>query len=77
MNKERRSKLIDLRERLTAIKTELEEVKDGEQGALDNMPDSLQEGKRGQQMAGNIEILDDMIDCLDQSDDSLSSLIDV
>lgn len=76
MNKERRAKLVDLRERLTAIKAELEEVKDGEQDALDNMPENMQDGERGQQMAGNVEIMDDVIDYLDQSDESLSSLID-
>jgi transposase len=76
MNKERRARLVDLRERLTAIKAELEEVKDGEQDALDNMPESLQEGERGQVMSGNVEIMYDVIDYLDQSDESLSSLID-
>lgn len=77
MNKERRAKLVDLRERLTAIKAELEEVKGGEQDALDNMPESLQDGERGQQMSGNVEIMDDVIDYLDQSDESLSSLMRV
>lgn len=76
MNKDRRNKLVDLSMRLTAIKAELEEVKDGEQEALDNMPESLQDGERGQKMAGNVEIMDDVIDYLDQSDESLSSLID-
>ena len=75
MNKERRAKLVDLRERITAIKAELEEVKDGEQDAIDNMPESLQDGERGQAMAGNVEIIDDVIDYLDQSEESLSSLI--
>jgi hypothetical protein len=76
MNKERRAKLVNLRERLTVIKAELEDVKDLEQNALDNMPENMQDGERGQQMSGNVEIMNDVIDYLDQSDESLSSLID-
>lgn len=76
MNKERRAKLVDLRDRLTGIKSEIEEVKDAEQDAFDNLPESLQASERGQIIEGNVEIMFDVLEYLEQTDESLSGLLD-
>jgi chromosome segregation ATPase len=55
MNNERRKEIAALRTRLEAVQSEfesirdeLESVKDSEREAFDNMPESLQQGDRGQ-----------------------------
>ena len=42
MNKNRRKRIADLRERIDIIKNELEEVMEEEQDARDNLPNNLQ-----------------------------------
>lgn len=75
MNKERRKRLEDLMGQLSTIKDEIEELRDAEQDAFDNMPESLQAGERGEQMEGNAEILDDVADLLAQIDESLNEIV--
>ena len=58
----------------------LEAVLDEEQEALDNMPESLQEGERGQQMQEYIDSLNTVLDDLGNIDmdsvmDSLRDII--
>lgn len=52
MNKERRKKLSD-------ICNLLEEVRDEEQEALDNLPESLQLTEKGENMERNIDAIED------------------
>ena len=55
----------------------LEEVKDEEQEALDNMPYSLQESERGQQMQEYIDTMDSVLSDLDLIDtEDLSSQLE-
>lgn len=75
MNKLRRkelSRIIEKLERLEAlrleIKDELETVLEEEQEAFDNLPESLQESERGQQMQEYIEAMDGALDALDEYD---------
>ena len=75
MNTLRRNKLcriIEKLQRLEAlrleIKDELESVLEEEQECLDNMPESLQESERGQQMQEYIEAMDGALDALDEYD---------
>lgn len=75
MNKERRKRLEDLMGQLSTIKDEIEELRDAEQDAFDNLPESLQAGERGEQMEGNAEILDDVADLLAQIDESLNEIV--
>ena len=46
MNKNRRKRIADLRERIDIIKNELEEVMEEEQDARDNLPNNLQDSDR-------------------------------
>lgn len=65
MNKQRRSVLRDLIDRLNPIRDELESVKDEEQDAYDNLPDGLRDGMRGEMMAENVDGLQEAIDALE------------
>lgn len=75
MNKERRKKLEDLLGQLSTIKDEIEELKEAEQEAFDNLPDSLQQGERGQGMEGNVEILEDTVGSLEEIDERLQEIV--
>ncbi|EQB33536.1 hypothetical protein [Sphingobium ummariense] len=68
MNKERRTRIEDARAKiadaeaaLQAATEILEQVRDDEQAAYDNMPPSLQEGERGQKMQESIGALDEAL----------------
>lgn len=75
MNAKRRKSLraiITRLEQLEGLRSEiqelLEEVQDEEQEALDNMPESLREGERGQQMEEYIDTMAGVVgdlDCMD------------
>ena len=75
MNKERRKKLEDLLEQLSTIKDEITELAAAEQEAFDNLPESLQEGERGQQMEGNVEILEDAVGNIEEIDEWLQEIV--
>lgn len=73
MNKARRSVLAIILGRMGELATAIEEVKEGlqrvldvEEEALGNLPDSLQEGERGQQMQEYIDSLEEVIDSLNE-----------
>lgn len=56
MNKQRRKDLLDVAESLQEALDRLSEVRDEEQEAFDNMPESLQYGSRG----GAMQAIDTM-----------------
>jgi flagellar biosynthesis chaperone FliJ len=75
MNKARRKQIEEARDllgeansKMDEAKSILESVKDEEQDAFDNMPESLQEGDRGQQMQVAIEALERCIDNIEGLD---------
>jgi hypothetical protein len=73
MNKQRRNdinKAIDLLEKASAI---LDQVRDEEQEAFDNMPENLQESDKGQAMQQSLDDLDAAIECIG---DAISSAND-
>lgn len=59
MNNERRGRLAKIAEQIEACKLELEKLRMEEQGAFDNMPESLQSSERGQAMEKAIEQMED------------------
>lgn len=65
MNKQRRSTLRAINERISTIKDEIETVMDDEQEAYDNLPDGIRDGDRGEQMADNVSELQGVIDTLE------------
>lgn len=75
MNKIRRKELAHIIEKLEAldalraeIQEELETVMDEEQEAFDNMPESLQESERGEQMQEYIDAMQYAMDDLENFD---------
>lgn len=83
MNKERRKELgraitllNDAQEKLELAKEAVEGVKDGEEEAHGNLPESLQESDRGEAMQENIDNLDNIISELDDVYDNVEEQID-
>lgn len=88
MNNERRKKvqkqiqaLGDVIEVLKRIQKEIETIKDEEDEAFYNLPESLQSSDRGSDMELNVENLqeveDDIDETVDQLDDILEKLCEV
>lgn len=71
LNKERREKLRSIAEKIEALRGEVEELRDEEQGAYDNMPESLQDAARGESMQAAIELLDDAVNDMQTVCDAL------
>lgn len=65
MNKERRDRLSDVIASLEEAKDLLEDVKNDEQDAFDNMPVGLQCSERGLKMEDYIELMEDAGDQID------------
>jgi hypothetical protein len=64
MNNERRKKLKWLGAQIDELAVLVEEIRDAEQEAFDNMPESLQDGERGDAAQQSIDYLDTAIDYL-------------
>lgn len=72
MNKERRKRLAKAYGLIEEVKAILEEVKDDEIESYENLPESFQNGERGEEMQGYIEMLDEAYNYLDDA----SSVVD-
>lgn len=59
MNKQRRKRLAEASALISKAQEIIESVKDDEQEAHDNLPDSIQYGEKGQQMEEYIDSLDE------------------
>ncbi len=73
MNKQRRAELGRLDTRLEELRADLETIKDDEQSAFDQMPESLQNGERGQKAENVVSFLDDALSSLDDARMSIES----
>lgn len=62
------AKLEQLEALRSEIQEELEAVMDEEQEALDNMPESLQDSERGQQMQAGVDSMEYAMDDLENFD---------
>lgn len=65
MNKERRDRLSEVIASLEEAKDLMEDVKNDEQDAFDNMPVGLQCSERGSKMEDYIELMEDAGDQID------------
>jgi len=72
MNNKRRKQIEAIQIRIGALVTEaeciranLEEIRDAEQDYLDNMPESLSDGEKGEKAQAAIDALEQVIDYLD------------
>lgn len=60
MNKQRRKRLGEAFDKLCEVIEIIDEVKDDEQDAYDNLPENFQYGDRGEEMQNYIEMLDEV-----------------
>ena len=74
MNKARRKWLADVQAAIERAKEELEQIRDEEQEAYDNLPEGIQDSERGETMYENIDNLDTMAGDLE---DILESFYDI
>lgn len=75
MNKRRRSSIKIAASYLDMAIDLVRDVKDEEQGALDNMPENLQGGERCEAMEEAIDHLEDAISSIDEAMDHIDKAI--
>ena len=76
MNKQRRKSLEEVVSRLEGCMSDLECIKEEEQEAYDNLPESLQYSEKGELMQGNVDDLDYVISDLDSVISSINEIIE-
>ena len=69
MNATRRKQLAKLVEQLESIMSDIDTIREQEQEAYDNMPDSIQESERGDRMS-------EIIDSIQYAYDNVSDAVD-
>lgn len=74
MNKQRRERLDEAHSKLMEAYYIIEEVKDEEEEAFDNMPENLQGSERGEQMEEYVATLEEIYDGIDSY---MSDLYDI
>lgn len=74
MNKDRRKRLAAIAETIEEQMSELEYVRDEEQEAFDNLPESLQYSDRGSEMEDGISEIDDIYNDLEDIRDRIQEL---
>ena len=75
MNKEHRKIIKDIIESLEVAKSDLEQMREEEQIAFDNMPEELQMSKKGETLEDTIFNIEDAIDNVDYAINTLSEMI--
>lgn len=75
MNKARRAMLQKAIEAIDEARALIEECRELEQEAFDNMPESIQCSERGEQMENYIYSMDEMIDTTCDMQESLEEII--
>ena len=75
MNKQRRKELEKAHELISQAMEIIESVRIEEQDALDNMPFSLQQSERGEQMQNYIDTLDELSSSLEDGSLELEGII--
>lgn len=67
MNKDRRKQLADAKDSLDEIIASLNDIRDEEQDAYDNMPESLQSSDNGSRMTDAIDAIDEAISSVEEA----------
>ena len=74
MNKARRKQLKEAYELIEKAQGIIEEVRDLEEEAHDNLPENIQDGERGLQMEEYIDYLDQVWDACDNAMSNLDEI---
>lgn len=75
MNKDRRKRLEKIVATLQDAMAELEYIKDEEQEAFDNLPESLQYSEKGETMEEYVDDIDSVISDLDSLIESIEDIV--
>lgn len=76
MNKNRRNEIRGLIDQLTDINAQLDILKSEEEEALENLPESLQDSERGENMQNCIDNMEYAYDAIDSCIDYLNEVIE-
>ena len=71
MNKNSRDRLAKLSAQISDIMEKLEELRDEEQEAFENLPESLNSSKLGETMQTTISAIDDALSSLENTDSQI------
>lgn len=71
MNKNRRKAIDEIQDKLMNLQSELECIRDEEQEAFDNLPESIQYSERGERMEEYISSLEEALDNVGYAVESL------
>lgn len=75
MNKQRRKAIEKISDKLEELQAELQMLKDEEEEAYDNLPESLQDGEKGEAMQEAIEYLDNADSFIEDAKDALNDAV--
>lgn len=75
MNKARRTAIKKVFEQLEELMATVEVIRDEEQDAFDNLPESFQSSERGETMEENIDTLDSAYNSIEEAKDLLEELL--
>lgn len=75
MNATRRKLLADILDRLSSIKAKIDELKNLEQEAFDNLPEGIQGSERAEKIQANVEIMDDAVNSIDDLEEQIGELL--
>lgn len=76
MNNDKRKQLQKIIDKLTDIKAEVEELKDDEENKKDNLPESFQNGEKGELMDAAIDNMGNAVDNIETAISDLESSIE-
>lgn len=74
MNKQRRKEISECLTQLEEIKERLENTRDDEEFAFDNLPENLQGSTKGEEMEDAIGYLEEAISNIDDTIDELNNI---
>jgi len=75
MNKARRKELSEAAEMLRNAYSIIESCKDDEEDAYDNLPESFQDGERGEEMQEYIDAMDEAMEQIDEAANAIEEII--
>lgn len=75
MNKERRKNLEKVQEKLLEVQADLQWIREEEEDAFDNLPESLQDSEKGESMQEAISTMEEIDSSIQDAIDSLSELV--
>ena len=76
MNRLRRAAIRRVMAKLEDLKSEIEEIRDAEQDAYDNLPESFMFGERGEAMESAIDSLEEAADGVDAALEALEAAME-